>query len=355
MLLAQRPPGWEYLFFAAKLLAARDAPAVRGGDHEPRYVVPSSEAVTDAAAPEYLQHVLDDIGWICDVAETLFQGTTLEAAFGPPGEPGDADRIEHLATHANSVYEGLAHIGSRVRSAPRPDQWDATFNAVARFVDRPVSSYRAWVDDVVRECDRIPGAIARGEPLEVHLEWVLEIDGESLAAFSNELHRVGPASGLSMGSPDAREAFSPSGRLAALRLAAIVLLGVVACSVVLDSSLSTPDSRVTLAMLVLAGIGLWMFDKISPAIRRALVATFPPPPPAPASRPPRPPIPKGLRYDVLRRDGFRCQYCGRSVEDGVKLHLDHKVPVARGGPTTIDNLITACESCNLGKGVKEAI
>ncbi len=56
-----------------------------------------------------------------------------------------------------------------------------------------------------------------------------------------------------------------------------------------------------------------------------------------------------IRYDVLKRDAFRCVICGRSAEDGVKLHVDHILPVSRGGKTEMGNLRTLCQSCNLGK------
>jgi 5-methylcytosine-specific restriction endonuclease McrA len=36
----------------------------------------------------------------------------------------------------------------------------------------------------------------------------------------------------------------------------------------------------------------------------------------------------------------------------VVLHVDHVVPVAAGGVTIEDNLRTACEECNLGKGTR---
>ena len=60
----------------------------------------------------------------------------------------------------------------------------------------------------------------------------------------------------------------------------------------------------------------------------------------------------GLRYDILCRDDFRCQICGRSQKDGVKLHVDHIIPVSKGGLTTWDNLRTLCQECNLGKSNK---
>ena len=69
----------------------------------------------------------------------------------------------------------------------------------------------------------------------------------------------------------------------------------------------------------------------------------------------RDPIPAQLRFRVLQRDGFRCQYCGRSARDGATLHLDHVVPVAAGGETSEDNMISACDTCNLGKSTREVV
>lgn len=62
-------------------------------------------------------------------------------------------------------------------------------------------------------------------------------------------------------------------------------------------------------------------------------------------------IPKSIRFDVLKRDLFKCQYCGAPAPE-VMLHVDHIEAVARGGTNDLTNLITACEGCNLGKSDK---
>ncbi len=58
-----------------------------------------------------------------------------------------------------------------------------------------------------------------------------------------------------------------------------------------------------------------------------------------------------LRYEILKKDGFRCTKCGRSpaTEIGVELHVDHIVSWANGGETLSDNLQTLCLACNIGK------
>ena len=60
----------------------------------------------------------------------------------------------------------------------------------------------------------------------------------------------------------------------------------------------------------------------------------------------------GLRYKVLSRDRFKCVKCGVSPSTDIncKLHIDHIVPFSKGGLTTLENLQTLCENCNLGKG-----
>ena len=59
-----------------------------------------------------------------------------------------------------------------------------------------------------------------------------------------------------------------------------------------------------------------------------------------------------LRYSILKRDNFSCQICGSNAQDGVKLHVDHIIPVSKGGETIESNLRTLCDRCNLGKSDK---
>lgn len=60
-------------------------------------------------------------------------------------------------------------------------------------------------------------------------------------------------------------------------------------------------------------------------------------------------IGKKTRFEIFKRDGFTCQYCGAHPPEAV-LHIDHITPVADGGQNDMDNLVTSCDHCNLGKG-----
>ena len=65
-------------------------------------------------------------------------------------------------------------------------------------------------------------------------------------------------------------------------------------------------------------------------------------------------IPLKIRYNILKRDHFKCLACGRSPSTtaGLELHLDHIEPWSKGGSNEPDNLRTLCSGCNLGKGAQ---
>lgn len=65
------------------------------------------------------------------------------------------------------------------------------------------------------------------------------------------------------------------------------------------------------------------------------------------------PIPPSLRWTVLARDSYTCQYCGRMPPE-VVLEVDHRVSEAMGGATKAENLVASCMQCNRGKGPRSA-
>jgi len=69
-------------------------------------------------------------------------------------------------------------------------------------------------------------------------------------------------------------------------------------------------------------------------------------------KPKRQALSPSLRAEVLRRDNYRCMDCGAASSDGVKLHVHHRKPVSAGGTDDLENLVTNCDQCNLGKSDK---
>ena len=72
-------------------------------------------------------------------------------------------------------------------------------------------------------------------------------------------------------------------------------------------------------------------------------------------KPKRKYISKAVRTAVLERDSYTCQLCHSPVitnPDNLA-HIDHIVPVSKGGTNDLDNLRCLCAKCNLQKGDKE--
>ncbi len=72
-------------------------------------------------------------------------------------------------------------------------------------------------------------------------------------------------------------------------------------------------------------------------------------------------IPPKIRLQVLKRDNFTCQSCGKSpasypeleIDAVPKLEIDHFQPHSKGGSDDLENLQTLCFLCNRGKGNSE--
>lgn len=64
-------------------------------------------------------------------------------------------------------------------------------------------------------------------------------------------------------------------------------------------------------------------------------------------------LPRWLRFEVMKRDGFRCAYCGAGKAQMAILQVDHVKPKAAGGTDDPTNLTTSCDDCNAGKAARK--
>ena len=55
------------------------------------------------------------------------------------------------------------------------------------------------------------------------------------------------------------------------------------------------------------------------------------------------------RTNVLARDNFQCQYCGKDLA-AREATMDHVIPRTQGGKSEWENIVCACSACNRRKG-----
>jgi HNH endonuclease domain protein len=53
-----------------------------------------------------------------------------------------------------------------------------------------------------------------------------------------------------------------------------------------------------------------------------------------------------LKEKIAKRDNYTCQICGKYMPDGVGLHIDHIIPIKKGGKSIPSNLQVLCSKCN---------
>lgn len=58
------------------------------------------------------------------------------------------------------------------------------------------------------------------------------------------------------------------------------------------------------------------------------------------------------RNDIIDRDLRTCHLCGKTHLEDHEIHLDHVIPLSKGGTHTADNVKVACAPCNLRKGAR---
>ena len=59
-----------------------------------------------------------------------------------------------------------------------------------------------------------------------------------------------------------------------------------------------------------------------------------------------------LRKEIMERDNYTCQICGKYMPDEVGLHIDHIIPISKGGKSIPSNLQVLCSKCNGKKSNK---
>lgn len=64
------------------------------------------------------------------------------------------------------------------------------------------------------------------------------------------------------------------------------------------------------------------------------------------------------RLAIYIRDNFTCAHCKRDLRniqpgEGIRIELDHIIPVSKGGGNNASNLVTSCSKCNASRGDKD--
>jgi hypothetical protein len=191
-LLVVRQPGWEYLLFAGVLAQGMRRLEPKERDHELQLARGPRQHLDLQETTKYLSRAFGDLAAVWEPMGRLFQPSAQEQAFGAPGEPGDAARIEHFARRIVDMYEQTLDWGLTMRSLDIADPLKKSVELAARAADQPASDTKRFIEHAIKETDRIPAAIAGPDPTPVNIELslVLTVDERLMAEFNRELKRA---------------------------------------------------------------------------------------------------------------------------------------------------------------------
>ena len=192
-LLTSRPAGWEYLLYAGSLYVQMNDLESKYRDHEVGYAMPTVLSVDREGAIASLQGLLAEVSRIIAQTESVMAPEVQGRAFGPPGEPGNAELIQHSAQRLISIYEDILGWAARVRGTAVPDEFRTAFQLAAKFADNPIREFRDFVSRMVDAMDKLPAHLAAPEPkdpLVITLELVLTLDQATAKAFRKEMKRL---------------------------------------------------------------------------------------------------------------------------------------------------------------------
>lgn len=63
---------------------------------------------------------------------------------------------------------------------------------------------------------------------------------------------------------------------------------------------------------------------------------------------------RSVRGRVFEKSNGKCAYCDSQLIESGNWHVDHVVPISRGGADEIENMVAACHRCNTKKSDKPA-
>lgn len=175
LVLSERPPGWEFLLYGGVLHRGIADLEDKYRDHVIEFAPHNGEVVLEDDGLSWLASKLISVSRIVDNLDRVLSDDAQVAAFGRPGEPGDPERIIHLANRLTGIYGELLDWAAGIRATGFDD--DAVqhvANAEARLADLPIQQLREFVERYLQHMDGLTARLLAGE--DVHLTFTVKID-----------------------------------------------------------------------------------------------------------------------------------------------------------------------------------
>lgn len=191
-ILSLRPPLWEYILFANRLYVDRKRRDSQWRDFRLGYTMNVGPVVEIGQLGTVLSERCSYASALVANIERIVAPSAQDEAFGLPGEPGDAELIEHMATRIMDLYGELLAWGSETRALRVPDEGKRAKEILASFVSQPVRRTHEFVDECITSLEQTIGSLANGDegPHTIELRVEYEIDKTVIREFERQLETI---------------------------------------------------------------------------------------------------------------------------------------------------------------------
>lgn len=187
-LVEQRAACWEFRLHAALIKSGIEALEDKYRDHKLEYGARSNTFVDRDNLIQFGQTALADVLTITANFEAVLSNEAQEAAFGRPGEPGDVDKIIHLAGRFVSNYEDFLDWAARIRGASvNGEHGRAAMRLLAQAANDPIETIRQFVDEYVAEVDTFVERTNAGEHIRIVKRLQVDMEEGLMERFHEEL------------------------------------------------------------------------------------------------------------------------------------------------------------------------
>ncbi|WP_154795791.1 TIR domain-containing protein [Occultella kanbiaonis] len=187
-LMTERTGYWEYLLYGGLLRANMDKLEPKYQDFVMGYARRNGRRLSRDELIDFTQAAISAISAITENFNMVLDAGVQERAFGKPGEPGDVDRIVHMAEKFISVYEDFMDWAADLRGTSAQLGGGAgALRALSRWAEQPVEECRRFVRDFVAELDTVEKRVEAGEQVRIVMPVTLEMDPAISAEFHEKL------------------------------------------------------------------------------------------------------------------------------------------------------------------------
>lgn len=186
-LVREKPRGWEYLLYVTVVSQGLAELEAKYHEHFLRYA-PRNGAVEHGSGIDLIRDRNVLLSEIIKVAvETVFTSETQEAAFGAPGEAGDAARIVHLGELFVRTFDEILEWARGIHGTSYAhEQARVAARVQARFADQQLLAMHGVAQDLRQVADTLVERLTAGEQINVTMPLVFEVD----PALEDEFRRA---------------------------------------------------------------------------------------------------------------------------------------------------------------------